>query len=321
MKEVVEEMSPANEKQGSVRESVRNVVRDTIEEVVYRIVKACTKRTVKELKEKLTEESVHKMERSLREASEQKFEKQLNRSVKRLEKEIANDKAGRVDFNRWIEQGFEKGFKKYLLSLTKGLRVLKLTAIVGACLIVLGGGVFALLNIPQQYGGDSTSPPPSGVAEIPPGEEEEEAPPPGEEEEEEAPPPSEQEEEAPPPGEQEEEAPPAEEEEEEAPPVGKPDLIITEVWHEYGEGGAIVYYVIENQGDGEAGPSTTYLFIGGELIEDTVGPLSPGQSSVESFPPYFILFLVGFSADLEADGDNKIIESNEQNNYFEYRRY
>jgi len=158
-------MAQADEPQGHVKESVRNVVRDTTSEVVYRIVKMSTKRAVKELRDKLREESIRKLETKLKDISEQRFEKQLNKSIKQAAQEMVEDSGGRADFIRGIEQGFEKGFKKNLLSLAKGLTPFKAIAMTGICFLIVGGGVFAWLNLPQTL---SVSIIPSGSGSVTP---------------------------------------------------------------------------------------------------------------------------------------------------------
>ncbi|GAG34401.1 unnamed protein product, partial [marine sediment metagenome] len=75
-------------------------------------------------------------------------EKQLNESIEQVAKEIVEDSVERVDFIRGIEQGFDKGFNKYLSSLPKGLIPVKVVAITCVCLSVGGGVVFALWNQP-----------------------------------------------------------------------------------------------------------------------------------------------------------------------------
>jgi hypothetical protein len=84
-----------------------------------------------------------------------------------------------------------------------------------------------------------------------------------------------------------------------------------------------IHYTIENQGDKEAGASTTLLYIGGEPLTDTVDPLPVGGAREESFPPYplseeyFYLDMYTYGhvyLELCADGGGNVAESNEENN-------
>jgi hypothetical protein len=97
-------------------------------------------------------------------------------------------------------------------------------------------------------------------------------------------------------------------------PEASPDLIITEVWHEWSEGGAVIRYLITNQSEAETGESVTILFYGSRPVgEDVVGPMYPGQTLERNFLPY-PLPETGFEVELRADISNGVAESNEENN-------
>jgi len=68
------------------------------------------------------------------------------------------------------------------------------------------------------------------------------------------------------------------------PVTGTPDLIINDVYTEAWPAYRIFRYMIQNRGDGVAGPSTTRLFIDGVQVgEDAVASLNPGEYRVEEF--------------------------------------
>lgn len=84
-----------------------------------------------------------------------------------------------------------------------------------------------------------------------------------------------------------------------------------------------VHYTIENQGDEEAGESTSCLLLNGEVVaEDIVNPLAPGEKADGAFYDYPISlesifpFLESGYIDIElrADAGKIIEESNEENN-------
>ncbi len=328
-------MAKGNELRESVKEPVKNLVRETIGNIIYKIVKTSTKKAVKELKERLKEEFIHELESSLKSISEQKLAKQLNKNIKQVTKEIAKDSAERVDFIKGIERCFERGFAKYLSSISKlssipkGLIALKPIVVTCVCLLLVVGGVFVLLSpaptptptpVPTPAPPAPTPTPRPTPAPIP-------APP--------APTPT------PTPTPIQTPAPtptptpvptptftptprptpvpiPA-------PPVPppspepQPDLVITKVWHEWTGEGAIIYYLITNQGEAEAGPTFTRFYLDGKVInEDATGPLIPGQISERAFPPYPFLVETGFEVELRVDDDNRIDESNEENNGYSY---
>jgi hypothetical protein len=67
-------------------------------------------------------------------------------------------------------------------------------------------------------------------------------------------------------------------------PSGKPDLVINDVYTEAWPSFRVFRYIIQNRGDGAAGPSTTRLIIDGVQVgEDAVASLNPGESRVEEF--------------------------------------
>jgi hypothetical protein len=288
---LVRKMAKEDELKNSVRESVKNVVKEIISDIIYKIVKTSTKKAIKELKEKLKEKAIHELEKRLKDVTEQSLEAQLNKSVEPLAEEITETSGEGVDFTRGIERVFEKGFKKYLSTLPKGMFPLKPIVIIFICIVVIGGGVFALLDL-----GERVPPPPP---ELPP--------PPLE-----PPPPSEPPPELPP-------IPPTPE------PEPRPDLRIMEVGHEWAEEEdvrgnqyAVIHYLIINQGNGESGSSITHLYYGGRAIgEDAVGPLPPGRTIDRAFSPYPFP-QTGFEVELCADGDNRIVESDENNNCMGY---
>jgi hypothetical protein len=99
-----------------------------------------------------------------------------------------------------------------------------------------------------------------------------------------------------------------------SPPSAEPDLVITKVWHDWSEGGAVICYLITNQSEAETGESVTVLLDGGKVIrEDFIGPMVPGQTIERAFAPY-PLPETGFEVELRADAGNRLDESNEENN-------
>jgi len=100
---------------------------------------------------------------------------------------------------------------------------------------------------------------------------------------------------------------------------GRPDLVVTEVWL----AGNMVYYKIENQGDGDAGSSQSELYIN-ELQKDSdwVKPLAAGQELIGSFNKYQIQTVGGgqvkgtvtYQTKVCVDVDDAVEESNEGNN-------
>jgi hypothetical protein len=287
-------MTKADELKDSVRESVKNLVKEIISGIIYKIVKTSTKKAIKELKEKLKEKAIHELEKSLKDVTEQSLEAQLNKSVEPLAEEISEASAERVDFTRGIERVFEKGFKKYLSTLPKGLFPLKPIVIAFVCIIVIGGGAFALLDL-----GERETPPPPEIPSPPV----------------EPPPPPEQPPELPPETPLPPEPlpiPPTHE------PEARPDLRIIEIGHKWTERGAVIHYFIINQGNGEAGASITQLYYDGRAIgEDTVGPIPPDRTIERAFSPYPFP-QTGFEVELCADGDKRIVESDENNNCMGY---
>jgi hypothetical protein len=99
-----------------------------------------------------------------------------------------------------------------------------------------------------------------------------------------------------------------------AAPAGMPDLIITDVMHS----GSTVTYIIKNQGDATAGPSTSTLLVDSATVaNDSVGSLSPGASSTETFAGYtYSCTLPGDSIVVKADTGGTVVESSEVNNSY-----
>jgi hypothetical protein len=111
----------------------------------------------------------------------------------------------------------------------------------------------------------------------------------------------------------------------------KPDLVITDI---FGYDGKTLLYKIKNQGNAEAKPSKTHLYVVGYMTYarpravDHVDPLAPGEEITTTFPNLdFTYDQQGFRLEatsdeyLEektfticADVDNEIDESNEDNN-------
>jgi hypothetical protein len=113
--------------------------------------------------------------------------------------------------------------------------------------------------------------------------------------------------------------------------ITKPDLVITDI---FGYDGKTLLYKIKNQGDAEAKPSKTHLYVVGYMTYarpravDHVDPLAPGEEITTTFPNLdFTYDQQGFRLQatsneyLEektfticADVDNEVDESNEDNN-------
>lgn len=99
------------------------------------------------------------------------------------------------------------------------------------------------------------------------------------------------------------------------PPTGKPDLVITDVYTEAWPAFREFRYIIQNRGDGLAGPSTTRLSIDSVQVgEDAVAALNPGEFRVETFS---ISGTCTGSSDMfgaTADITGAVAESDETNN-------
>lgn len=103
-----------------------------------------------------------------------------------------------------------------------------------------------------------------------------------------------------------------------APAAGVPDLVITDIW----DTGGTVYYKIKNQGDAAAGASTSTLLIDGVVkANDSVGSLSPGAESTQSFAGYSYL-CSGSSDTMEVRTDTgvAVTEASEANNSYSESR-
>ena len=95
--------------------------------------------------------------------------------------------------------------------------------------------------------------------------------------------------------------------------TGRPDLIITDIQLT----GTMVYYKIKNQGDVNAKPSRTYLYINGIKVgSDYVEPVAVGQEKTESFSNYQYTGMADSIVTVKicADVDDEIAESDEDNN-------
>jgi hypothetical protein len=99
-------------------------------------------------------------------------------------------------------------------------------------------------------------------------------------------------------------------------PLPKPDLLITQVEAEWTDEGVVISYTVANQGEGEAGASCSYLYIGESFLTiDYVEPLAPGAEMEGAFPASPLSEEdVYVSMKLCADGSYRIDESNEDNN-------
>lgn len=96
-------------------------------------------------------------------------------------------------------------------------------------------------------------------------------------------------------------------------PVEEPDLIITDI----STSGNTISYIIENQGNGDAGDSYSYLYIDGSYIvgeDDYVVPLLAGAFREESFAYNWTCSLDQDLIQIFADGGNAVSESIEANN-------
>ncbi|RLA94130.1 MAG: hypothetical protein DRG69_05830 [Deltaproteobacteria bacterium] len=102
-------------------------------------------------------------------------------------------------------------------------------------------------------------------------------------------------------------------------PMGQPDLMILDVWT-YGDVPGVyseIRYMIQNVGDGPAGPSTTALYIDEhKVVEHSVTDLGPGESRVEHVP--FEGVCSGSSDEFAAKADvyDVVVESDETNNKY-----
>jgi subtilase family serine protease len=97
-----------------------------------------------------------------------------------------------------------------------------------------------------------------------------------------------------------------------APASGLPDLVITGM----SRTGDTVNYSIKNQGDAQAGPSTSRLSVDGVVkANDNVGALNPGQEITRSFAGYtYACSGISDAMVVEADAGGAVVESSEANN-------
>jgi hypothetical protein len=269
-----------------LKESLKKLVKETVGEIVAKLVKASAKKTVAELRKKLKDEAIRRLEAKLKETAEEQLEKQLVKSGRGLQRAITQDKADYPDYVSKLKQGFEQDFDKFLSSF-RGLSALATTLIISLCVLVVAivGVVFCCFAKPCP-----TQPEP------------------------------------------------------------QPDLVITGITFQmetiyYEEPTTetefpselypafdgcspgyqlVIHYTIANQGDKEAGPSTSCLYICGEVVaEDTVGPLAAGESAEGTFDYYpflreafyYYLCYAGDSIDIKvcADCGQSVAESHEEN--------
>jgi hypothetical protein len=273
------------DKDDETNRALKNLVKEIVSKLVYKLVRASAQNTVAGLRKKLKEEAIRKIEDKLKETAEEQLEEKLAKTGRQLGKEIAKDNPDGPDYESQLRQSFEKDCGKFLSSL-KGMSSLAVTVITSACTLVIGG-VIGWVVVYKYI--------------------------------------------------------------EPTPPLPQPDLVITEITFDIEEraetlelepppelpAGSLwlwegtspyqltIHYVIENQGDAEAGASTSCLFLDGKLIaEDTVSPLAPGENAEGAFYDYLISiedlvpFLESGHIDivLRADAGNMIEESNEENN-------
>ena len=94
-------------------------------------------------------------------------------------------------------------------------------------------------------------------------------------------------------------------------PSGQPDLIIEDIW----SSGSTIYYRIKNQGNANAGASTSRLTIdGSNVATDSVGNLAAGASSDRSFSYSWTCSGANDTVTVCADVNNAVSESDETNN-------
>ena len=94
-------------------------------------------------------------------------------------------------------------------------------------------------------------------------------------------------------------------------PPNKPDLEITDIWHE----GSKIYYKIKNVGTEEAGSSRTSLTVDGDYKKyDSVRSLGAGEERTESFRYTWACTKPSDEIKVCADYKNAVAESNEGNN-------
>jgi hypothetical protein len=94
-------------------------------------------------------------------------------------------------------------------------------------------------------------------------------------------------------------------------PSGQPDLIIEDIW----SSGSTIYYRIKNQGNANAGASTSRLTIdGSNVATDSVGNLAAGASSDRSFSYSWTCSGASDTVTVCADVNNAVSESDETNN-------
>jgi len=95
--------------------------------------------------------------------------------------------------------------------------------------------------------------------------------------------------------------------------TGRPDLIITDIWLI----GTQVYYKVKNQGDANAKPNRTYLYINGpKVASDYVDTVAAGQEKTENFGLFNYARPAAdvVTVKICTDVDDEVGESDEGNN-------
>lgn len=258
---------------------------DELKKPIKELVKEIVSDTVQKLIKASARKTVTELRDRLKEEAARRVEERLEKTAKQLEKELTSDTPRDTDYVSKIKQVFEKDFQRILSSLSREL----LKPIIITCLCALvAGGLIGWLVVYQII-----KPPP------------------------------------------------------------QPDLIITEItfdieeisgtevspevelppglypapiwlWEDAALYQFTIHYVIENQGDEEAGESTSCLCLNGEVVaEDPVDPLPAGKIadgafdypiSLESISPFIDFDQIDIDIELRADAGNMIEESNEANN-------
>ena len=329
---------------GKARENIRRNVKSVVEEVVaaifYRIARQITRRATAELRKELNERSLRRLERKLGRTSGQKLEQGLDKAINQVADVVFEDSADEMSFATDIDGSFHSSFKGYLSSLARGPRFpYGRVFLISVGVLALAGIVYALLpsNEPPQarasiewvqgltvgfssqgsydpdghivsyywdFGDGAMSQEPNPQHTY---------------------------------GGQDDYLVVLTVTDNDGAtseyvidvylaPETLPDLVITEVWYQsYGADENRVYYRIENRGQAEAGPSLTFLYFGDEPIdklklgEARVGRLLPGQSESGDFADLMLADNQVSRLLVCADGENRILESDEDNNCMLYQ--
>lgn len=270
-------------KDDELKESVKKPIKSLVKEIVSSAVYKLVKASAKKTVIELRDRLKEEAAHRLEETLREVAEKRLKQTAKQLEKEFTKDTPQDSEYISKIKQSLEKGFQP----LSKGL--LKPIIITCVCTLVVGGliGWWVVYHIIEP-----TPPPP------------------------------------------------------------QPDLVITEItfdvenisetestlelelppelfaasiwlWENSSPYQVTIHYVIENQGDEEAGQSTSCLILNGKFVaEDLVDPIAAGGTAEGAFYDYPLslevispsLVLGHIDIELRADAGNTIEESNEENN-------